>query len=222
MIGTWTKDGIALNKGTIAGPSVTLGGDGNADGVLQVLDSGGNVIGSWDKDGVSLSKGSIAGPSISLGGLNNADGVLQIKDASGHVIGTWDSSGITISSGTIESADGNVELDLDGAKLTTTERYGGYDVSVEVSGGRIVLSYGGTVLGYIDATNNQFNIDGGNVVIGDITGSGARLEIDSGSIGVYGDIQINDVIPAQTGVDATFTVDGKTLTFVHGILVDVS
>ena len=222
VIGTWTKDGIALNKGTIAGPSVTLGGDGNADGVLQVLDSGGNVIGSWDKDGVSLSKGSIAGPSISLGGLNDADGVLQIKDASGHVIGTWDSSGITISSGTIESADGNVELDLDGAKLTTTGSYGGHDVSVEVSGGRIELSYGGTVLGYIDATNNQFNIDGGNVVIGDITGSGARLEINSGSIGVYGDIQINDVIPAQTGVDATFTVDGKTLTFVHGILVDVS
>ena len=222
VIGTWTKDGIALSKGAIAGPSVTLGGDGNADGVLQVLDSGGNVIGAWDKDGVTLSKGSIAGPSISLGGLNDADGALQIKNASGNVIGTWDSGGITISSGTIESADGNVELDLDGAKLTATGSYGGHDVSVEVSGGRIELSYGGTVLGYIDATNNQFNIDGGNVVIGDITGSGARLEINSGSIGVYGDIQINDVTPAQTGADATFTVDGKTLTFVHGILVDVS
>ena len=222
VIGAWNNGGVVLNKGAIAGPTISVGGSGNQDGTITVKDAAGDVIGTWDKDGVLLYKGSIAGPSISLGGQNNADGVLQIKNAGGIVVGTWDNSGITISSGTIRSADGNVVLDLDGATLTATGSYGGSDVSVELSGGRIELSYGGAALGYIDATNNQFNIDGGDVVIGDISGSGARLNINSGSIGVYGDIQINDVFPARTGVDATFTVDGKTLQFVHGILVDVS
>ena len=85
----------------IQGGTLTLGGLDNADGVLQVLDSSGNVIGTWDNAGITLNKGAIAGPSVTLGGTGNADGVLRVLDSSGNVIGTWDNAGITLNKGAI-------------------------------------------------------------------------------------------------------------------------
>lgn len=37
----------------IKGGTLTLGGDDDSYGVLQILDAGGNVIGTWDNDGIS-------------------------------------------------------------------------------------------------------------------------------------------------------------------------
>lgn len=48
----------------ILGGTLTLGGNGNGNGVLQVLDANGNVIGTWNNSGVDLKKGVIFGPSL--------------------------------------------------------------------------------------------------------------------------------------------------------------
>ena len=89
----------------IKGGTLTLGGNNNVNGVMQVLDASGNVIGTWNKDGITLNKGTIAGPSLTLGGNNNSDGILTVKNANGNVIGTWDKDGVTINSGTIRGPE---------------------------------------------------------------------------------------------------------------------
>jgi len=58
----WTLDGSfvadfitagELSANRIKGGTLTLGGAGNGNGVLQVLDRNGNVIGTWDNTGIS-------------------------------------------------------------------------------------------------------------------------------------------------------------------------
>ena len=53
-IGTWNKDGITLNKGTIVGPSIVLGGANNTDGILTVKNSDNTIIGTWANYGLSV------------------------------------------------------------------------------------------------------------------------------------------------------------------------
>lgn len=48
----------------ILGGTLTLGGNGNGNGVLQVLDANGNVIGTWDNTGVNINSGVIVGPRV--------------------------------------------------------------------------------------------------------------------------------------------------------------
>ncbi len=72
------------------GGTLTLGGEGNGNGVLIVKGEDNNEIGRWDKDGVFINKGEIAGPSLTLGGKNNSSGVLKILDNTGRAITNWD------------------------------------------------------------------------------------------------------------------------------------
>lgn len=53
-----------IRAGTVSadilkGGTLTLGGENNASGVLNVLDGYGNVIGTWTKDGISIGRGMI-------------------------------------------------------------------------------------------------------------------------------------------------------------------
>lgn len=64
----------------ILGGTLTLGGNGNGNGVLQVLDANGNVIGTWNNSGVDLKKGVIFGPSLyTRAFVYNAAGTQRIK-----------------------------------------------------------------------------------------------------------------------------------------------
>ena len=96
-----------ISTGTLAadyikGGMLTLGGNGNTNGEMRVLDANGNVIGTWNNAGITLNKGTIAGPSMTLGGSNNTNGTLTVKDSSDNTIGTWKNSGIMLYKGTIE------------------------------------------------------------------------------------------------------------------------
>lgn len=55
----------------IKGGTLTLGGLDNSSGVMQVLNSSGDVIGSWDNTGVTLNSGSIRLPLTSSAGSND-------------------------------------------------------------------------------------------------------------------------------------------------------
>ena len=48
VIGAWDNNGLTLNKGSIYGPSITLGG--NYTNSITVLDGLKETVGSWDKD----------------------------------------------------------------------------------------------------------------------------------------------------------------------------
>jgi len=69
----WTIDGHLLAT-FIQGGTLTLGGAGNANGTLRILNASGAQIGKWDKDGISASNGSftgtITGSNISGGSIN--------------------------------------------------------------------------------------------------------------------------------------------------------
>jgi phage minor structural protein len=54
QIGYWSKDGIVLSKGTIAGPDITVGGQNNQDGTLKVLDAAGNQIATVGSEGLNF------------------------------------------------------------------------------------------------------------------------------------------------------------------------
>ena len=54
----WTIDGN-LVADFIHGGTLTLGGNGNTNGWLKILNASGQQIGKWDKDGISITAGSI-------------------------------------------------------------------------------------------------------------------------------------------------------------------
>ena len=96
----WTIDGN-LVADFIHGGTLTLGGNGNANGILKILNASGGQIGKWDKDGISVSSGTIAGPTIKVGGNNNTNGILQVLNASGTVVVTLNANGLSVSAGSI-------------------------------------------------------------------------------------------------------------------------
>ncbi len=63
-IGSWTKDGVDVKKGSIRGAGVTIGGTEDTNGTLTVLDAEGNIVATMTKDGVDVKKGSISGATI--------------------------------------------------------------------------------------------------------------------------------------------------------------
>ena len=54
QIGKWDKDGIDVGKGAIKGANITLGGNGNANGWMHILNASGQRIGSWDNSGANI------------------------------------------------------------------------------------------------------------------------------------------------------------------------
>jgi len=111
--------------GILQGGVMTLGGNGNVNGEMQVLNANGTVIGTWDKDGITLNKGSIQGPSITVGGSNNASGTLTVKNASGDTIATLDRNGLDLNAGSIDLNNGTFKVTSGGALTASNANIGG-------------------------------------------------------------------------------------------------
>ena len=191
----------------LQGGMMTLGGNGNINGELQVLNASGTVIGTWNKDGITLNKGTIEGPSMTLGGINKTSGTLTVKNYSGTIIGTWDNSGITLYKGTIQgpsmtlggSGNANGALTVKDASDTTIGYWGNSGITL----------YKGTIqgpsitVGGVGNTNGTITVKNANdTTIGtwDNTGisiKSGEIELRSSSdstlglnIGPYGDIAV--------------------------------
>lgn len=86
MTAKMIMDAIAANKiaaDYIGGGTLVLGGEDNTQGVLQILDSLGNVIGSWDEAGLNAKKGKIGNLEITEDGFKADDNeriFLQVID----------------------------------------------------------------------------------------------------------------------------------------------
>lgn len=73
-----------VNCDWLRGGTVTLGGQGNVNGQLRILDASGKQIGKWDKDGISITAGS-----INLGDnfIATSSGKVTIKDGDINLTG---------------------------------------------------------------------------------------------------------------------------------------
>ncbi len=102
------------------GGVLTLGGNGNGNGILLLKDANGENIAKMNNGGLVVYKGTIQGPNITVGGTGNNPPILYIRDADGTqlanwtvngikmfasngttVIGQWNHDGIDVRSGTI-------------------------------------------------------------------------------------------------------------------------
>ena len=177
-----------ISTGTLAadyikGGMLTLGGNGNTNGEMRVLDANGNVIGTWNNAGITLNKGTIAGPSMTLGGSSNTNGTLTVKDASNSTIGTWDKDGISVSSGSITGGT------INGASLTL----GGLN---NTSGTLTVKNYAGTIIGTWDnsgITLYKGTIQGPSMTLGGSGNANGALTVkdaNDNTIGYWGNTGI--------------------------------
>lgn len=57
QIGKWDKDGITVNKGTINGPSIVVGGSNNTSGTIEVKNSSGSTVVTLDNEGAKTKSG---------------------------------------------------------------------------------------------------------------------------------------------------------------------
>ena len=108
QIGKWDKDGIDVGKGAIKGANITLGGAGNANGWMHILNANGQQIGSWDNSGANIN-GQIHA-SDSHGTAHVQNGVISIvSDTNRSMFNmTRGNDYISFSPSTIYWTDGDV------------------------------------------------------------------------------------------------------------------
>lgn len=109
----------------IRGGTLTLGGAGNQNGVLRILNASGNEIGRWDANGINATTGTFSGA------LNGATGTFagSLSAASGTFSGSLSAAGGTFSGQLVAAtgtmADGTGILYLNGGNLYMDNNGGG-------------------------------------------------------------------------------------------------
>lgn len=209
----WTIDGNlvadfittgTMSAARIKGGTLQLGGNNNANGVLQILNASGSQIGKWDKDGISVSSGTIAGPTIRAGGNNNANGIIQVLNASGTAVVTLNASGLTVSAGSIagpsitlggsnnasgtlvvKNASGTNVITLNNSGITLNSGSINIANKFTVDSSGKVTATEAAITGAIKATsgeigsgNNKFTIEGNHIKSG-------KSSLTDGNNGVY-------------------------------------
>ena len=141
MNATYINTGY-MSANRLHGGTLTLGGQNNQSGVLNVVDAQGNTVGTWDNSGISITDGNIRlpyGSTISLGfasdnsqyfKLNNSGMKLAIKGGSTIETGSFVYSGSAFYPSNIEIG----ELYL---KINNGNDY----AETEIAPGRIVSGY---------------------------------------------------------------------------------
>lgn len=99
---------IGIHWNWASGGTLTLGGKGNGNGELKVLDESGNIIGTWNKDGIQALTGTFSGDLQAAGGTFKG----ELQAASGSFAGKISAAEGTIAGWNIEedgfSKDGAV------------------------------------------------------------------------------------------------------------------
>lgn len=141
------------------GGALTLGGSGNGNGTLKILNASGAQVGYIDNTGVHSNQGEFAGALKAATG--NFSGNLNASV--GGTIGGWK---INVSNQTLTSPDGNIVLDAKNAKIITS----GKNVNGSVK----------TVISNIQSTFPSVDVIDGTVNVKRSTG-GYSFQVDSSS-----------------------------------------
>ena len=176
----WTIDGN-LVADFIHGGTLTLGGNGNGNGWLKIVDSSGNTIGIWNNAGITIKAGSI-----------NLNGNF-IVDTSGNV---------TIKAGSINLND-KFKVSSAGALTATSGAVGGFTIDDNsVRSGSLTATSAGAVA----LTNADFARS-----IGGTGRSALRLAIGSQfGVDKNGNLYANNaVIKGTLKFNQSLTIDGR-------------
>lgn len=141
------------------GGALTLGGSGNGNGTLKILNTSGAQVGYIDNTGGHFNQGEFAGALKAATG--NFSGNLNASV--GGTIGGWK---INVSNQTLTSPDGNIVLDAKNAKIITS----GKNVNGSVK----------TVISNIQSTFPSVDVINGTVNVKRSTG-GYSFQVDSSS-----------------------------------------
>ena len=141
---------IGINFDWAHGGTLTLGGQNNTSGKIQILDESGGRIGSWDKDGIIATKGKFSGSLESatgtfIGDLSASGGTFtgELKAATGTFSGDLLAAGGTFS-GELKAATGTFS-----GKVETGNHYGRW---ADIYEGRLYGGYGAGDAGYLSFT----------------------------------------------------------------------
>lgn len=197
-----------LSAEYIQGGTLKLGGNGNTNGVLIILDSAGNQIGRWDNDGILAETGTFSGE------LKAARGTFEgeLKGAAGTFTGELRAATGTFL-GELRGATGTFA----GSLLTGNER-----TNIEISNGRIHGTSHGTEVG-----NIEFDKKNENKLILEAYGTDGEIDLKCRKIYTT-DSQGNEVRASTKDVkvltDAVYSGNSltkyyTTLHFVNGLLV---
>lgn len=145
-------------------------------------------------------------------------GVLHINASN---IDTGSLSANRISAGTI-NGNGDTYFDLTNDLIVTGDALG-YSTQIEEG---VVKFYdrNGDLVGTIDGkTAGYLWVDGPLIVIGSREiGAGGALTVTSSGVEISGTLSFPEYVGANTGITRQVQVDGKTLSFVNGVLVNVT
>jgi len=211
----WTIDGnlVAdfITTGTmyldrLEGGTLTIGGNANGNGTLQVKNASGGVIASISNTGITFNSnnfsvdttGKLTAKSaeiegdITVGGNGNTNGSITVKNSSGSAIASIDNAGLTY-------ANGKFTVDNTG-KITASD--------ADITGA--ITAKSGTIGG--DATSaNRWQI-GDKAIYNGVTGmsdnthAGVYIGTDGirfrGSTGITMDIQLGGAIVSNTSIQA--------------------
>ena len=128
---TLDKNGITVKKGTIQGPTITAGGNGNSNGTIIVKDSSGSAVVTLNNSGLTVTKGTISGPTIS--GSNITGSSISGGSITGTSISGGSITGISISGGSITGTD------IYGARIYT---------SIKVQSDTFTIDENGNIYGH--------------------------------------------------------------------------
>ena len=235
--GTITTGNLTATGGKITGGSINLG-----NGTFTV-DNNGNMVANS-----ATIKGKITATSGIIGNCNiNANGNLIIP--SGHVSGTFSAG--KISGGTLEGANLLIYNNIGFLKMmkddenhpyvsalnvaTQGSNYGGISFrssedhsSVGTEGAR--LAYSGTYKQLYMYSGGNINIEGNNIALQTVAGSGGSsfIRIGTGELRIglgdnydVGKTTTVTVVTKVTASGSNVITETKQLTFEHGILINV-
>ena len=133
-----------LNADHIRGGTLTLGGQNNQNGVMQVLDASGNVVGTINNDGVDITDGSVIAYSSDRQEralFTNGQIVMQYLGQGTQGDYIWKNKTI-LSGSSIRNDDDTLSVaGIDGLSLRNTEGYTDFEyANIELEGDSIAMS----------------------------------------------------------------------------------
>ena len=150
-------DVAKITADQIHGGTLTLGGDNNVDGVMEVYDANGNRVGLWTKDGIVADKGEIGKWVIDGTNLSSTKMSQAFPDqAESFVKLDGDDASITVADGVSgTSPSGNI-ISLRGGEIRASRLSG-------VTFPNTVIDYGGTKVSYSGISEASLGYDGVHV-----------------------------------------------------------
>jgi hypothetical protein len=221
------EDKTKIIGSSIYGGTITLGGSGNGNGILKIINSSDQEIVKLNNTGIIVNSGkitindangetimdstgirasSIFGGQLTLGGLNNDNGYFVLKDATGTDIVMMDNTGLFVSDGKITIANKDSQTILDGNGINASMITTGAMSFDRARGGTLTLGGEGNVNGVLILQENYFNeetekFEPRDIVTMDTTG----ILVDHGRLTVNNKDKTTIIDESGVHADAIYT-----------------